>query len=439
MKKRLFVLSVDAMVHEDIAYLRSLPNFKKYLEGGSEVKKIRTIYPTVTYPSHVSIMTGCYPDKHGVISNNAFTTDNKEDTWNWFHDNVKVEDIFTAAKKAGYKTASVFWTVTGNHRDIDYLINEYWLPNKDDTLLESFKRAGSSDEVLKIIDKNKNLLPDSYTKTGRTNVMIHPEIDNFLITCTCDIIRQFKPEVVFVHNGNIDDARHKNGVFNQNVTEGLKRVDDWFGELMAALEDAGVLKDTNIIIVSDHGQIDITRVIKPNVFLVDHGFITLSPEGKVLDWKAYSFSNAMSAMVFLKDPNDKKTYDEVYTLLKSMRDEGIYGFSEVYTREELAEKEHLDGDFAFVLETDGYTSFSDSCVRPVVNNFDLSDYRFGRATHGYYPDKGPQPVFIAKGPDIKNGIELEQRPIVDEAPTFARILGVELPNADGTAIEEILR
>ena len=83
MKKRILVFSVDAMVYEDLEYLRTKPNFRAYLEGGSAVKRIRSIYPTVTYPNHVSMATGCYPDKTGVFSNYKFTTNSKEDTWQW--------------------------------------------------------------------------------------------------------------------------------------------------------------------------------------------------------------------------------------------------------------------------------------------------------------------------------------------------------------------
>jgi hypothetical protein len=125
--------------------------------------------------------------------------------------------------------------------------------------------------------------------------------------------------------------------------------------------------------------------------------------------------------------------------LCDLRDEGIYGFSKVFTREEIAELEHLDGDFAFVLESDGYTSFSDSCKRPLIAPVDLTDFRFGKATHGYYPDLGPQPTLLAKGPHIKEGVVLDRRPIVDEAPTYAKLLGVDLPDAQGSPIEEILK
>ena len=110
-----------------------------------------------------------------------------------------------------------------------------------------------------------------------------------------------------------------------------------------------------------------------------------------------------------------------------------------YRKRTAREKEHLYGGFSFVLESDGYTSFGDKAVRPLVQNFDVDDYRFGRATHGYLPDFGAQPVFVAKGPDFRCGVTLERGLVVDEAPTYAKLLGVELPQADGRPMEQFLR
>ena len=59
----------------------------------------------MTYPAHVSMMTGCYVGKHGVTSNFSFTTTNKDDNWLWFSDAIQVEDIFQAAKKPGIPRA----------------------------------------------------------------------------------------------------------------------------------------------------------------------------------------------------------------------------------------------------------------------------------------------------------------------------------------------
>lgn len=439
MMKRLLVFSVDAMVREDVDKLMKMPNFGSVMKDSCQITHVRTVYPSITYPAHTSIATGCYPNKHGIVSNFEFTTVDKEQNWLWDHRHVKVEDLFTLAKRAGYSTGAVFWPVTGNHPDIDYLLNEYWMPHADDTLESSFRRAGSSEEVIQIALKHEGLLPESHYKTGRANFMIEPYIDNFLIACACDIIAQYAPEVMFVHDGIMDGTRHKYGVFNNKTDEAIEFVDEQFGLLIDALKQAGVYEQTNIAVISDHGQLETKRIIKPNVYLRDHGFITTDDQGNVIDWKAFCLSDAMSDLVHLKDPSDKKTYDAVYNLLKEMAQEGVYGFNEVLTTAEINEREQLSGDFSFVLESDGYTSFSDDCLRPVIKNYDTTDYRFGRATHGYNPDLGPQPVFNAIGPDFKKNVIVERRPIIDETLTFAKLLGLEMPQAQGKVIEELLQ
>src|SRR5690554_5142297 len=185
MRKRLLVFSVDALVREDLDKLMQMPNFGAEMKRGCQINRVRTIYPTITYPVHTSIATGCYPNKHGIVSNFEFTTEDKEQNWVWDHKHVKIEDLFTIAKRAGYSTGAVFWPVTGNHPDIDYLLNEYWMPLPDDTLEKAFRRQGSSDEVIEIVLKHEHLLPPSYQKTGRLNFMVQPYIDNFLIACAC--------------------------------------------------------------------------------------------------------------------------------------------------------------------------------------------------------------------------------------------------------------
>lgn len=81
-KKRLLVCSVDAMVCEDLELLKELPNFRKYLAGGCEVTEgMRSVYPSVTYPAHVSMITGCYPGTHGLTSNFRFSVKPKEQNW----------------------------------------------------------------------------------------------------------------------------------------------------------------------------------------------------------------------------------------------------------------------------------------------------------------------------------------------------------------------
>ena len=429
MKQRVIVLSADAMVYEDMEYFRTLPEYKKYLAGGAEVKNVRTIYPSVTYPVHVSIATGAWPCRHGVVSNTEFHPGVLSLPWNWFHTPVKIPDIFDAAKEAGLSTAGVFWPVTGKHPSIDNLIPEYWTQMKGETIKTAFKRAGCNPHMLSIIEKNF---------TRGTVERQHPVCDEFVINSACDIIRECKPDLLMIHPANFDDYRHKFGSFSDKTKQAARETASYVGRLMKAAEDAGIGREINFFLISDHGQIDITRSMNINVLLADYGLIRYDRDGKLLDWDAYVHSNGMSALVHLKDKNDKGLYEKTYSLLRHLCDEGIYGIGRVFTEAEAKSQEKLGGDFSFVLETDGYTAFGENWLRPLIKNLDLSDYRFGRATHGYLPDKGPQPMLVAKGPAIQKKVVLEKRDIIDEAPTFAKVLGLKLPHADGKPIDEIL-
>ncbi|MBQ1846923.1 MAG: alkaline phosphatase family protein [Clostridia bacterium] len=425
MKNKLIVISADALVAEDMELFKTLPNFKKYLSGGACVRTVKTCYPTVTYPAHATIASGLYPDRHGITGNDIFSTEiHKERPWCWFHDAVKGEDIFTCAKRAGLSTAAVFWPCTGNHPDIDYLIDEYWSQGEGDTRRAAFRRSGSSEEVMKIVDKYVDGFRERY----------HPGADVFVIRCAADIIREFKPDLIMIHPANIDGYRHGNGLFNEKVNEGVRETDEWLGIICRAAEEAGTLDHTSIVLLSDHGQLEIKRAINLNVLLADAGFITVE-NGIMTACKAFCRSCGMMAQCYVFDRSCK---DEVRAYLDHLCEEGIYGISEVMTEEECRAKHRLGGDFDFALETDGYTTFGEAVTRPLVANLSNSDYRLGRATHGYLPDKGPQPVFYAKGPAFRNGAELQRCNTVDEAPTLAKALGFDMKDTDGRVLNELL-
>ena len=67
--KHLIVISEDAMVYEDLQTLRQLPNFGSIWDKCAFVDRVRSVYPTITYPNHTSMRTGAYCGKHGIINN----------------------------------------------------------------------------------------------------------------------------------------------------------------------------------------------------------------------------------------------------------------------------------------------------------------------------------------------------------------------------------
>ena len=429
--RKVVVVSSDAMVGEDLEIYKEMPSYKRLFEGGSRVQKVSSIYPTVTFPAHATMMSGFYPGRHGIFSNMQLIPGSDPTPWQWNSDFLKCTDIFKEAKKKGLTTAAVLWPVTAFNSSIDYHIADYWAQGDGDTTLEAFKRAGACDSVMEIIKRHMPLFE------GRER--IHPYRDDFGMHCAADIIREFAPDLLMVHPANIDDARHKYGVFGPHIKDALRDLDKWMLLIADALEERGILEETDIFLVSDHGQLDVRRNIALNVIFRENGLIDVAEDGSIRDWKAWCLSNGMSAIVFLKDKRDKDLHDRVRSLLDDLLEEGLYGFSRIFEEEEAMKIYSYGGPFSFVLETDGYTAFADSYERPLVKPLDNSDYRFGNATHGYLPEKGPQPLLVAKGPHIKSGIVVEKSHIVNEAPTYASILGFEIPGADGTAIKEILK
>lgn len=433
MKNKLIILSADAMVTEDLELFSTLPGYQKYLKNGCMIRKVRSIYPTVTYPCHTTMMTGNYPNRHGVTSNFKLDINEKPTPWNWFADVIQSKDIFTACKEKGLTTATVFWPVTCCHKDIDYMIPEYMLPvyalQEEDTIEEAFRRVGCDEDMIAIVKKNKGILKE----------YAHPYVDEFIIQCACDVLREKQPDVILIHPANIDAARHANGVFHEKVDQAVIDTDRFVQMLMGVQEELGLAENTNLVVTSDHGQMDIQRIININVMLADYGLIDVDENGMVTDWKAFCLSNALSANVYMKNPEDEVTKQRVFRLLQWMQKEGIYGIGKVFTKEEVNEKHNLNGEFSFVIEGDDYTSFGESVTGSLVESFGNKDYRYGRASHGHLPEKGPQPIFMAKGPDFAEDVVIENGRLIDEAPTYAKVLGVELPDTDGIPIMEFLR
>ena len=430
MQQKLIVISADGLVKEDVDQLMKMPNYIHYFSRASRVEKMRSIYPTITYPCHTTMCTGVYPNKHKVYGNLVFKPGEKGLPWKWFrHYNQWEEDIFFAAKGKGLTTAAIFWPVTGNHPAIDYLIAEYWPQSPQQSPQEAFAQSGSREAVLNIASRH---LPGVTIRT-------HPGTDDFMIKCACDFIRSFQPDLLMIHPGNVDGYRHNYGVFNDVVHQGVVETDRYLGEVMATLEEVGLLEQTNVVLTSDHGLIDVKRIVHLNILFEREGLLQTDEQGKLAHWDAYCFSGGTSALVYIHPDAPSGTLEKTRRLLDRLVKEGVYGISEVFTQEEANRLEHLGGDFAFVLETDGYTAFGDNLAGPLVTNYDLGDYRYSKASHGHLPNKGPQPVFLATGPAFREGVVLPQGKIVDGAPTYAKILGVPLKQADGSPMDELLK
>lgn len=416
------------MVYEDVELLLQLPNTKRLMQNGSMVKRVKTIYPSVTHAVHATLMSGCTPGKTGVPTNDIFVPGQLTTPWYNQLSQMQCDTLFHAAHRAGLTTCACRWPLTAGGFDvIDYLVPEVL---GEDELAQPdpekrFRAAVSPCLFEECVRPHLPLLDGPR----------HPCDDHFSTACTCDILRKYKPHLLMTHPGMVDAARHQTGIFSQPVNDALRLTDEWIGQLMQAAQDAGIAENTSWCITSDHGQLDVCRRVALNVLLRDRGWMDVDSKGEMTDWKAYAHSCGLSAEIYVKNKADEAA---VHADLLHLCEEGVYGISEVLTAEEAQNRYGLSGGFSFVAETDGFTAFHSDWRRPLVRPLDLSDYRYSHGSHGHMPEKGPQPPLLVCGPAFAQNVVMEHASILDEAPTFAAALGLTLPDAEGKPLTELL-
>lgn len=427
-QQKLIVLSIDAMIEDDLEEAKRLPTFNNFILNGAMTKGLKSVYPTMTYACHTAMSTGCYPYKNGITNNYQVIPGKLNLPWFWFRDAVQCQDIFDACKRKNLTTAAVGWPVTGNHKNIDYLVDEIWPYETEDTA-ENYKNAylqsGTSPELYE-----KAVAPYIDLRVGRKQ----PQSSFFLINVACEIIKAHQPDLMLIHIGHIDKYRHLNGVYADKIKEGIIECEPMLEKLVKQTKDCGIYEQTNFVITSDHGQIDVEKIFRPNVVLQKHGLITLDQNENVVDWDCWCASADASAQIHFKNPNDESLKKRVYDIFNQISCQKNSGISAVYTAEQTNSKYKLDGDFSLVLETDGSTIFSNEWVGEILSQ---KDKRTG--THGHNPDLGPCPIFIGCGPAFKKGAIASNAQLVDGAPTYAHVLGTNLPQADGRVLFELLR
>ncbi|AKA69005.1 type I phosphodiesterase/nucleotide pyrophosphatase [Clostridium scatologenes] len=87
--KHLIVISFDGLSTLDFEVMQSLPNFKKFIYEASYCKNVYSVYPTLTYPAHVTIVTGKYPKNHGIINNTLLQPGRRSPDWYWHRKYVR--------------------------------------------------------------------------------------------------------------------------------------------------------------------------------------------------------------------------------------------------------------------------------------------------------------------------------------------------------------
>ncbi|UQZ37656.1 alkaline phosphatase family protein [Paenibacillus sp. PK3_47] len=420
--KHLIVVSYDAFSEDNWETASRLPNLSKLMKNGAYSNRLKSVYPTLTYVVHTTIATGMYPDKHGIHHNNPLQpfVPEEDQHWFWFREAVKTPTIYDAARKQGMSTAGILWPVSGKS-SIQYNIPEIRALKGENQALKVL-RSGSPVYCIQMEMKH-----------GRIRQGIEqPYLDDFSTQCAVDTIKRKKPNLLMMHLIDLDDAKHMYGTDSEEVHEVLLRMDHRLGEIMQAVEDAGIKDDTVLMVQGDHGQFNVRYKVHLNTLLQAKGLIY--EENGELRWRAFFQCGGGSAYLHVR-PGDEEAEALALAAVEEYMNNGASGVESVYDRDKL-DRMHASPYTRIMLEARLGYCFDESLDEQVV--VDLKAHGIRYATHGYSPDKsGYRCNIVISGAKIKHDFAIGDIEMVDIAPTMGRILGIDFSHGDGRVLEEI--
>ena len=392
---RLCMISLDAVARPDAGRLLSLPAFSALAGNGVFCDNVKTIYPTLTYPIHTSLITGCYPSAHGIGHNQPFQPDTPPNmrAWYWSVKDIKRKTLYQAAKEKGMDVASVLWPVSGMNRFTRRNFPEV-LPLPGESAALKMIRYSTPAWILH--------MEALYGKNRKS--IRQPDLDDYAaLLCERLYASRRPPDVLTVHLVDCDAMRHRYGVDSAEAYAAMERLDGRVKRIVDAVRKANLLDDTLFCVVSDHGQRE-----APNGILLDKEL-----QGAC---GARAQSLGMGAYIFGDD------LDAARKAIEEHRAE--WGVARILGKEEL---EALKAPENVKLAVDAV---------PGTCFIDHPEQTFGE--HGFGLDcPQARTLLWLSGPGIRIGRRAEAANLVDIAPTLAKALGLSLPDAEGKALNEV--
>lgn len=426
-KRRLIIVSLDAVGKKDMEIMLSLPNFSKIVSSGAFCDNVFSVYPSLTYPAHTSIITGKKPDNHRIVANTRFQPSRNNPDWLYKKKYINGTTLVDEAKKAGMTVCSFLWPVMGGAK-IEYNIPEVCVTRKYQNQVTACVANGTP---LYLLEMQKRF---GHIRKG-TN---QPELDDFLMACAEYTIDKYDPDMMLIHLTDVDTTRHNFGADNENVREALKRHDKRLGELIKWLSSKRSMDNTTFIVLGDHCQRDAHKIVYLNKFLLDKGLLDVK-NGKITDYRVIAKTCDGSTYLYLNPVyrNDSVVLDKVADVINEIFHDERLEIEAVYTSEEAAEM-GADGDCLVMFEGKPGIYFLNEFDKLTEEVSETCNHKM-MSIHGCLPTKEDNITFFsAMGKGIKAGARPKTMRLWDEGPTVARLMGWELSDTDGTVIEDII-
>ena len=425
----LVVISIDGLhprlvLEADRLGVR-LPELRRLMAEGAYATAVTGVLPTVTYPSHTTLVTGVAPARHGIVANGTFDPlKRNRDGWYWYAEDIKVETLWDAAKKAGLRTANVDWPVTVGAR-IDFNIVQYWRTDVPDAPDDAkLQRALSTPGLLAEAERSVGPYPSGYTYTI--------DADTRRAAFSEWLLQSRRPRLHFAYFSGLDEEQHDSGPASRRALEILERLDALVGRVRAAADKAAGGRAL-VAVVSDHGHSRTTRELRLAEALRAEGLLSLDGAGRITSWRASVWGGGGSAAIVLKDPADRATWQSVAALLQRLQALPDSPIQRLLDPEAARTAGGLPGA-AFVVALKPDVRLSGRFEGPILLP------GLPRGDHGFLPENADMDAaFFLAGPGVPAGLALGRVDMRDIAPTLAGLLRLPLPAAEGRDLLQAAR
>lgn len=257
-------------------------------------------FPSVTFPNHFTLVTGLYPESHGVVGNSFWDPDLGEEFYytdplrslqpKWWN----AEPLWVTAESQGIRTSIHSWPGSEAH-----------IPSLDPTYLDKFNGSevlpAKVARILELLDMPGDLDPSEDLSPNR------------------------RPQLIAAYVPNVDADGHRYGPNGTEIRATIADVDSMLAVLMEGLYDRNLSEIVNVVVVSDHGM-----ATTSNIRLVQlDDLIDLSLVDHIDGWPLRGLR--------LKDPSRDMPILYEQLLKESEKSAGF----DVYTLETMPERYHF--------------------------------------------------------------------------------------------------
>ena len=385
----MLIISFDALGDSDFSQMATWPAFASLAGQSAVFRDVPSLFLSNTYPIHTSVATGVLPCRHGITSNTEpFPA--RHPRWRYDEREIHAKTLWQAAAEHGLGVAAVFWPVTAFAGTIRWNVPEVEARPGQNQVWTSL-RAGSKLLQLRLFLRHHRLLDG----------LRQPRLDSFSTACMADILRAHKPGLALIHLTAYDTLCHQFGRGSSDLEEAFGAMD---ANLARLLDAAG--EDEDIILFSDHSQINVHTVLDPNRLLVDMDLLRQGADGYICEEGVCFFECCGGSAFFHAGSLPPGRVDEIRLLVGQGE-----GFRRFLTADEMDESGMDRAAF-------GFCALAGYCYESYAPE--------KKANHGYPLDIPDYRVFyMVRGCGLHPGSITQGGSLLDIAPLAARRLGLD--------------